>query len=136
PERGWPCWWFLRVDGLANGKQVTLNLGGSDRPARNNGQDTGKPLAAAWAMPARAAFSTDNLSWRHTAPGRREGARMLYEITGPGGPLWIAWGPPFTPRDTDALLATAEKILPGAKSFELARTREGRPVRGLHVREQ
>ena len=62
-------------------------------------------------------------------------ARIRYEVIGTGGPLWIAWGPPFTPRDTDALLAEAEKKLTGAKSFELARTREGRPVRGLRVSE-
>jgi len=135
PHRGWPCWWYLRVDGVAKDERVTLDLAGSDRPARNNGQDTGKPLAASWAMPARATFSTDGKTWRHTAPGKREGARILYEVTGTGGSLWVAWGPPFTPRDTDALLAEAEKKLPAAKAFELARTRGGRPVRGLHMRE-
>ncbi len=135
PQRGWPCWWYLRVDGAAKSERLTLNLAGSDRPARNNGKDTGQPLAASWAMPARATFSTDGQTWRHSAPGKREGARMLYEVTGTGGPLWIAWGPPFTPRDTEALLATAQKSLRSAKPFELARTREGRPVRGLRVSE-
>jgi len=135
PRRGWACWWYLRVDGVAKGERVTLNLGGSDRPTRNNGKDTDKPLAASWAMPARAMFSTEGKTWRHTAPGKREGARLLYEVTGTGCPLWVAWGPPFTPRDTDALLAEAEKKLPVAKAFELARTREGRPVRGLRVSE-
>ncbi len=135
PRRGWPCWWYLRVDGVGKDERVTLDLAGSDRPTRNNGQDTGKPLAASWAMPARATFSTDGKTWRHTAPGKREGTRILYEITGSGGPLWVAWGPPFTPRDTDALLAEAEKLLPAAKSFELARTRGDRPVRGLRVSE-
>ena len=46
PQRGWPCWWYLRVDGVAKDERVTLSLAGSDRPTRNNGQDTGKPLAA------------------------------------------------------------------------------------------
>lgn len=133
PERGWPCWWYLRVDGVKTGEKLTLDLAASDRPARNNGADTGKPLAAAWATPVRAAYSTDAQTWRHTEPGRRDGARMAYEVTGDGGPLWIAWGPPFTPRDTDALIAAAGKTLPAAKPFELARTRAGRPVRGLHV---
>lgn len=132
PQRGWACWWYLRVDGVAKDERVTLDLAGSDRPTRNNGQDTGKPLAASWAMPARASFSTDGKTWRHTTPGKREGARIRYEVTGTGGPLWVAWGPPFTPRDTDALLAEAEKLSPVAKAFELARTRGGRPVRGLH----
>ncbi len=135
PERGWPCWWSLRVEGVAKGETLTLDLGGSDRPARNNGADTGKPLSAAWAMPGRAAFSTDSATWQHTEPGHRDGARMRYEVTGTGGPLWIAWGPPFTPRDTDALLAEAERTIPAAGTFELARSREGRAVRGLRVSE-
>jgi hypothetical protein len=135
PQRGWPCWWYLRVDGVARNEQLTLDLAGSDLPSRNKGTNTGKPLAASWAMPARATFSTDARTWRHTAPGRRDGARILYEVAGTGGPLWVAWGPPFTPRDSDALLATAEKSVPATKSFELARTREGRPVRGLRVSE-
>jgi len=135
PQRGWPCWWYLRVDGVAKDERVTLSLAGSDRPSRNNGQNTSKPLAPSWAMPARATFSTDGKTWLHTPPGKRDEARILYEITGTGGPLWVAWGPPFTPRDTDTLLAEAEKKLPAAKSFELARTREGRPVRGLRVSE-
>ena len=135
PQRVWPCWWYLRVDGVAKDERVTLSLAGSDRPTRNNGQDTGKPLAAGWAMPARATFSTDGKSWQHTAPGERDGARILYEVIGTGGPVWVAWGPPFTPKDTDALLAEAEKSSSAAKAFELAKTRGGRPVRGLRVSE-
>ena len=135
PQRGWACWWYLRVDGLAKNAPLTLDLAGSDRPTRNNGKDTAQPLAASWAMPTRATFSTDGKTWQHTAQGKREGARFLYEVTGNGGPLWVAWGPPFTPRDTDALLAEVEKKSPAAKSFELARTRGDRPVRGLRVSE-
>ncbi len=132
-ERGWPCWWQLRVEGVSPGEKLTLDLAGSDSPSRNNGVNTGKPLDPRWAMPVRAAFSTDGKTWRHTEPGRREGARISYEVTGAGGPLWIAWGPPFTPRDTDEMIAACVKALPGAKAFELAKTRGGRPVRGLHV---
>lgn len=132
-ERGWPCWWQLRVDGVAEGEKLTLDLAGSDSPARNNGVSTGKPLAAVWAMPVRAAFSEDGKTWRHTLPGKREGARISYAITGTGGPLWIAWGPPFTPRDTEALIEASGKSLAEAKPFDLATTREGRPVRGIHV---
>lgn len=58
---------------------------------------------------------------------------MRYEVTGTGDPLWIAWGPPFTPHDTDLLLAAAEGTLPDAKAFELAHSREGHPVRGLRM---
>lgn len=133
PERGWPCWWSLRVEGVARGEKLILDLGGSDRPARNNGAPTGKPLSAVWAMPMRAAISTDGKTWGQTEPGRRDGARMRYEVTGTGDSLWFAWGPSFTPSDTEVLLAEAERTIPEAKSFELARTREGRSVRGLRV---
>ncbi|MEA3210314.1 MAG: hypothetical protein QOE70_3371 [Chthoniobacter sp.] len=135
PQRGWPCWWSIRVDGVAKGERLILDLGGSDLPARNNGEETGKPLAASWAMPERAAVSTDGTTWLQTEPGHRDGARMRYEVTGTGDPLWIAWGPPFTPQDTDVLLAEAERTIPEVKAFELARSREGRVVRGLRVSE-
>lgn len=135
PGRGWPCWWYLRVDGVPGGERLTLDLAGSDLPARNQGKSTGKPLAASWAMPARATYSTDGRTWRHTDPGRRDGGRIRYEVTGHGGPLWVAWGPPFTPRDTDELIERAGEALPAAGPFELARTRGGRPVRGLRVAE-
>src|SRR6188474_735616 len=46
PERGWPCWWFFRIDGLKEGETATLEVKGSPLPARNNGTNTGKPLAA------------------------------------------------------------------------------------------
>lgn len=133
PQRGWPCWWFLRVDGAEKDERLMIDLGGSDRPARNNGKDTGQPLDPKWTMPMKATFSTDRTTWRHTAPRQREGNRSLYELTGTGGPLWIAWGPPFTPSDTETLIAQTEKVLPEAKGFELAKTREGRPVRGLRL---
>ena len=86
-------------------------------------------------MPARAAFSADDVTWRHTDPGRREGDRITYEVIGDGGPLWVAWGPPFTPRDTDELIVQAGMISPAVTPIELARTRGGRPVRGLRVSE-
>jgi hypothetical protein len=133
PERGWPCWWFLRLDGVGEGEQVSLELLRSDLSARNNGKDTGKPLATNWAMPARATYSTDGTTWQHTVPGERTGGRIRYAVTGTGGPVWMAWGPPFTPKDTDELIVAAQRTLPAVQPFELARTRGGLPVRGLHV---
>ncbi len=135
PQRGWPCWWFVRVDGLGKDEKLTINLGGSTRPARNNGQDTGKPIAAGWAQPMRAAVSSDREHWAQSEPGRREKNRLLYQVTGTGGPLWIAWGPPFTPQDTEALIGRMEKALSAAKGFELSQTNEKRPVRGVRVNE-
>ncbi|HSH92963.1 MAG TPA: M14 family zinc carboxypeptidase [Roseimicrobium sp.] len=135
PQRGWPCWWYLRVDGVAKGARLTLDLAGSSLPYRNDGKDTGKPLAASWAMPDRATFSTDGRNWQHTLPGRRDGNRIAYEVVGTGGSLWIAWGPPFTPKDTEALIKASKKSGVKSEAFELARTREGRAVRGMRVGE-
>ena len=135
PQRGWPCWWYLSVDGISKDAQWTLDVGGSERPARNNGEETNRPLSAVWAMPLSAAISTDGRTWTQTKPGVRQGERTTYEVIGTGSRLWLAWGPPFTPRDTDELLAASAKSLPGVKAFELAKTREGRVVKGLHIAE-
>lgn len=134
PARGWPCWWFVRIDGIGKGESATLVVRGSERPARNNGADTGKPLSPNWAMPASAAVSDDGVNWRQTGLGTRETDRISYPLAGNGGPLWVAWGPPFTSREASVLLDEAVKAGPGVASvFELARTREDRVVRGLRI---
>ncbi len=133
PSRGWPCWWSLRIDGLGDGQTATLELSGSPAPARNNGKETGKPLDSGWAMPERAALSNDGIAWRQTEPGRRTGSAIRYQVTGTGGPLWVAWGPPFTPKETARLIAEARQAQPTAEEFVLCRTRGGRPVQGLHL---
>lgn len=137
PARGWPCWWYLRIDGLAAGQAATLVVRGSERPARDNGVDTGRPLAPGWSLPDRASVSDDGAAWRHTPPGVRDGGRVAYALLGTGGPLWVAWGPPFTGRECDDLLAEAVTRRPEhVDVFELARSREGRPVRGLRLKPQ
>lgn len=134
PARGWPCWWYLRIEGLPRDQTATLVVRGSRRHARNNGQDTGKPLASNWALPDQAAVSADGVTWRQTAPGVRQGGQVSYPVTGTGGPVWLAWGPPFTSRERDELLDQAVARRPGDTSvFELARSLEGRAVRGLRV---
>jgi len=134
PARGWPCWWYLRIDGLPSGQTATLVVRGSTRHARNNGRDTEKPLSSNWALPSQAAVSDDGVTWRHTEPGVRQAGQVSYLVTGTGGPIWLAWGPPFTSRDVDELFEQAVARRPEhARVFELARSREGRAVRGLRV---
>jgi hypothetical protein len=132
-KRGWPCWWYVRVDGAERDEKVTVDLGPSDVPARDNGRETGKPLPSHWAMPKKAAISSDGREWAHSQPGRKQGGRIAYEVIGTGGPLWVAWGPPFTPGHTEALISNAQSRLKSAEGFELARTREDRPVRALRI---
>lgn len=134
PGRGWPCWWYLRIDGLAVGEDARLVVRGSKRPVRNDGVDTGEPLATNWSLPTRAAVSADGVTWRHTEPGDRAADQISYRLTGAGGPLWVAWGPPFTSRECDEIFRRAVAAAPRhASAFELARSREHRPVRGLRI---
>lgn len=133
PDRGWTCWWALRLDNVESGQRLTLELNASDQPTRNNGQMTGKPLDASWALAERASLSTDGRTWKHSTPGKRDGSRMLYEVVAESRWLWVAWGPMFTPSTTQEVIASATASLPGASQFTLAKTREGRPVLGLQV---
>ncbi len=131
PARGWPCWWFCRIEGAVAGETLTIDLGASPANTRNNGKLTDKPLAASWCMPKQAAYSLDGKTWKQTEPGKRQSERIHYIVDGQDKPLWIAWGPAFTPQQTDEVIAELTKQK-GIKSFELAKTREGRPVKGLH----
>ena len=134
PASGWPCWWYLRIDGLAEGEHATVVVRGSERNARNSGQNTGKPLPPSWALPARAAVSVDGVTWLQTEPGKKADDHVAYPLTGNGGPLWVAWGPPFTSRDCYTLFARALAESEGtATVFDLARSREDRLVRGLRI---
>ena len=78
PVRGWPCWWYFRVNGIVPGETITLKLCGSTAtvPVKDAtskpGSPPSKPLAAEWAMPVQATFSTDGESWLHTENGKRQ----------------------------------------------------------------
>jgi hypothetical protein len=132
-NRGWVCWWSVRIDNTVPGKSFTLELNASDQPTRNSGKLQKNPLAAGWSMAARASISHDGRSWQHSADGVREGNRIRYQVLPEGTSLWIAWGPPFTPKNTTELLAGAISKIPGASQIEVTRTRENRPVLGLRV---
>ncbi len=67
PERGWPCWWCFRVDGISPGETITLRLRGSLEAIGKL-----KPLAASWAMPTQATWSVDGETWLHTERGQRQ----------------------------------------------------------------
>jgi hypothetical protein len=131
PSRGWPCWWFFRVEGTAAGETLMIDLGASPAHARNNGKDTKKPLSSDWCMPKQAAYSLDGKIWKQTEPGTRQGERIVYQVPGQESPLWVAWGPAFTPRQTDELIEELTKTKT-CVAFELAKTREERAVKGLH----
>jgi hypothetical protein len=133
PDRGWPCWWYLRLDGVDTNQVLVLEVVGNEARVQGNNPGQNPKLNANWSLPTRAAVSMDGRSWENTAPGVRQGKQMTYRVKSPARTLWLAWGPPFTLQDANELIAKAAKLNPSAKPFELARTRAGRPVPGLRV---
>ncbi|NLF71883.1 MAG: zinc carboxypeptidase [Candidatus Anammoximicrobium sp.] len=127
--RGWPCWWYLRVEGLTPGQPVTLKVAGNPRPFREK-----QVLSANWSQPQCAAISTDNETWSQT-PKRERGADRIavYRFEAPASRIWLASQPPFLPAHADALLERIASRTPGAERFVLAKTREGRLVPGIKL---
>jgi hypothetical protein len=135
PERGWPCWWFFRVDGLVADQTLTLRLRRSEATVSEPSRFLSKPLASAWAMPSQAAVSNDGQKWKQTDRGSREGDWMVYNVRAEGSAVWVAWGPPYTGQTAAALVHDLSHRHPGVEARELCRSREGRPVPMLRVSE-
>ncbi|WP_345326183.1 M14-type cytosolic carboxypeptidase [Novipirellula rosea] len=130
PERGWPCWWYFRIDGIQPDETITLRLHGSTATVGKQ-----KPLSASWAMPARATHSIDGETWLHTDKGQRDGQRMIYTLKPDAASVYVAWGPPYTPITANAFVRLIAEKSPHAEAAELCRSREGRGVPMLYVRE-
>lgn len=131
PERGWPCWWFVRLDGLTIGQTVTLNVSPSADAYRDN-----LVLAAKWSLPDQASISsheTDRSVWQQTDVCQHQENSANYKFVATAGTMWAAWGVPFLQCDAEELLNRVAQKLPAAERFELARTRAGRPVHGIRV---
>lgn len=128
PERGWPCWWYLKIAGATTGQSITLELTANSEEFRS-----GRILSAAWSQPDRAAISVDNVAWTQTTTCQKKDGTATYNIEAPAKSFWVAWGPPFLPSHADQLLASIKSKLPHATIFELAKTRGGRAVRGIRI---
>ena len=61
--KGWACWWYFKMSGLKRGDGWKLSLNGSG-----------------FAAPAKASVSPDDKTWKHTAPGKRTGKLLTYEV--------------------------------------------------------
>jgi hypothetical protein len=116
PQRGWRCWWYFRVAGIAPGETLRVRIQGD-----------------VWSRPQRATFSTDGTTWQHTEPGHAEGEHFVYRQSVEAPQAWFAWGPPFVPGDAEDLVRRAAQSCPQAESFNLCNTREGRPTPALRV---
>lgn len=127
--RGWPCWWSLQLDGVEIGQTVTLEVQAQTAPYA-----PGKRLANSWSQPKHAAVSTDNVHWKPSAKGTvTEDKVAVYKIPMTASSVWVAWGPPFTPRHAEAFVTDMAARVRGAHKFELARTRGDRSVWGLRL---
>ncbi len=140
PARGWPCWWYFRLEGITPGETLTLKLSGSTATVSNAtdsapGGPLSKPLSPVWAMPKQATFSTDGVHWEHTAKGERTGEEMVYTLSVDSSRAQIAWGPPYTPQTADRFVQEMAKASPHATALELCKSREGRSVPMLRVME-
>lgn len=133
--RGWPCWWHFRAEGLPVGEDVTFEVMASEQPLLTDDKRKGKRVGLVVTGPESAFMSADGATWTQTPVGEKkpEGATppevMSYRVKATTSTLWLAWGPPFLPKDTVAL---AQKHASTWKPFELARTREGHSVTALH----
>lgn len=130
PVRGWPCWWYFRVDGLTPGETLTLRLHGSSAAIEKR-----KPLPASWAMPKHVTFSTDGQTWQQTEQGGRQDEWMIYQLKPDAKSVFVAWGPPYTPSTATAFVREMSKQSVHAIAVELCQSREGRSVPMLHVKE-
>ncbi|HYG76107.1 MAG TPA: M14 family zinc carboxypeptidase [Planctomycetota bacterium] len=114
-DRGWACWWYLKIEGINPGETLTLEVGGG-----------------VWAQPRQAVFSSDNATWIQTAPGTLSKGRMIYKQKIDAAAAWFAWGPPFTLKDAQSVVERTAKS-PHAKAFELCKSTEGRSVPAVRV---
>lgn len=132
--RGMPNWWYLRVDGIDPAQPLILEVVARDvtTPGDN---EVARPLNPVWTFPKQAAVSPDGKMWTQTPPGTPAGRQSTYRIPTPSSTLWLAWGPPFTPEDAATFVERTAQTHSAARAFTLARSREGRAVPGLHIRE-
>ncbi|MBX7210975.1 MAG: zinc carboxypeptidase [Verrucomicrobiaceae bacterium] len=133
PMRGWPCWWYFKVSDLKPDETLTLRLRGSS--ALMPRSEPKAPLAASWAMPDQATYSTDGKTWLHTEPGKREKEWMIYTLKPGAASAFVAWGPPYTPETATEFVRAMSAKSPHAKAQELCQSRGGRPVPMLRVAE-
>jgi Zinc carboxypeptidase/Cytosolic carboxypeptidase N-terminal domain len=133
PQRGWPCWWYFRIGDITPGEKITLRLRGSTAPMPR--MEPRKPLASSWAMPERATFSTDGKTWRHTDLGTPDEETMIYTLKPDSKSVFVAWGPPYTPKTAAEFVRTIAEKSPHAKATELCKSRGGLSVPMLHIQE-
>ena len=115
-DKGWVCWWYVKVVNLEVGKILELEV--SKRP---------------WATPSRAAVSTDQKTWANSPIGMSRGNGIVYRIPITSKTMWFAWGPPFLLTHANKLVKEASEVLPEATAVELCKSRGNLSVPALRV---
>lgn len=133
PTRGWPCWWYLRIDGVDPAKPLTVEVAASQAMLPAFGPKRPRSLAAAWSFPTQAAISTNGVVWGRTPKLERRGNIAVYRVSAGAPTVWLAWGPPFTPADAGAFIQRAAERHSFATAFTLARSLEGRAAPALRI---
>ena len=77
-KRGWPCWWYCKVDGAKKGQLITFQL-----TANTGAYKRGRVLSADWSQPDRAAISIDNVVWTQTEKCAKQDGVAVYTIEAP-----------------------------------------------------
>ncbi len=134
-ERGWPCWWYLRLKGVDVAQPLVLRLIANTPVVTSEGGAKHVKLGPDWSLPARAAISTNGVAWEQTPFGERRGNEISYRIQPGASNLWLAWGPPFTLSDAWSFARDAARDHSCATYFMLARSRGNWPVPALQVSE-
>lgn len=135
PKKGWPCWWFFRLDGVDTNKPVVVDVVAYQGTVQTDNPGRTTKLAANWSLPDQAAISMDGTNWEQTAIGKRQGNHIVYNINSTSATFWLAWGPPFALKNAERLVQEICGLSPYAKSFVLAHTRGGRPVPAVRISE-
>ena len=133
PKRGWPCWWYFRLDGVDTNKPLVLEVTANQGIVQTGTSGKTRKFPADFSLPEYAAISTDGTNWEHTERGEKQGSHSVYSISASTSTLWLAWGPPFTLKEDNQLIENTCTLCPDAKSFVLAHTRGGRPVPGVRI---
>ncbi len=93
PARGWPCWWYFRIDGITPERDDHVAIAGLDGNARE------AEAAVGFLGDARSSNLFDR--WRDLAAhrGRPDAGRVddLHAQAGCRSRSFVAWGPPYTP---------------------------------------
>ena len=135
PERGWPCWWSLRVTGVDLARPLVLRVLANTPDITSEGGNKHVRLGADWSLPDRVSVSTNGVVWAQSEIGERQGDQTTYSIQPEASNLWLAWGPLFTLTNTWRFVQDAARDHACAKYFTLARSREDRLVPALQVSE-